>query len=510
MPNFRRYSVPAAFILAKFILQYVLINSAYDLHRDEYLHLDQANHLAWGYMSVPPLTSWVSYIIQLLGNSIFWVKFFPALFGSLTLVVVWKTITSLGGGLYAQLLGLSTVFFSALLRIDLLYQPNSFDVLTWASFLYVTIQYLKTKHNKYLYIGAIVFGFGFLNKYNICFLILGLFPAVLFSKERVIFLKKEFYLAIALALLIIFPNLIWQFRNNLPVLSHMKELEETQLVNVSRLNFLKGQLLFFAGGLPVLIASLFALFRYERVKNLRLLALAMFFVLALFTYLKGKPYYAIGLYPVYLGIGAVYFESLLAGSWKKYFRTVPIVLPILVFVLMFRVVFSNKNPDYIQSHSDRYIKLGLLRWEDGKNHEIPQDFADMLSWRELARKVDSLYKTFPSNQSPFIICDNYGQAGAINYYSTIKELQASSFDADYLNWMDTTKPIHTVIMIEDAGEDINDHKNEERLFETVTLVDSITTPFARERGTRIYLLERNRVDVREELAGELRRRKLRM
>lgn len=70
------------FILLKFLLQYLLISPDYDLQRDEYLHLDMSNHLAWGYLSVPPLTSWVSYLIKLLVNSVFWVKFFPALFGA--------------------------------------------------------------------------------------------------------------------------------------------------------------------------------------------------------------------------------------------------------------------------------------------------------------------------------------------------------------------------------------------------------------------------------------------
>ena len=44
-------------ILLKFILQYTLIDPVYELHRDEFLHLDQARHLAWGYTSVPPVTS---------------------------------------------------------------------------------------------------------------------------------------------------------------------------------------------------------------------------------------------------------------------------------------------------------------------------------------------------------------------------------------------------------------------------------------------------------------------
>lgn len=129
------------FIILKFVLQYVLISPEYDLQRDEYLHLDQVNHLAWGYLSVPPVTSWFSYIILLLGNSVFWVKFFPALFGALTLLIVWKTIEFLKGNLYALVLGALCILFSALLRINMLYQPNSFDVLSWTLFYYILIQY---------------------------------------------------------------------------------------------------------------------------------------------------------------------------------------------------------------------------------------------------------------------------------------------------------------------------------------------------------------------------------
>ena len=83
------------FIAIKFLLQFLLLSPEYDLQRDEYLHLDQGNHLAWGFISVPPFTSWTSYIIQLLGNTIFWIKLFPAVYGALTIYIVWKATEEL-------------------------------------------------------------------------------------------------------------------------------------------------------------------------------------------------------------------------------------------------------------------------------------------------------------------------------------------------------------------------------------------------------------------------------
>src|ERR1700685_4287898 len=110
----KKIIILACFIIAKFLLQYCLYNPVYDLQRDEYLYLDQANHLAWGYLSVPPLTSWISSIIAYFGNTFFWIRFFPALFGALTILIVWKAIEELKGSLSALVLGATCILFSCL------------------------------------------------------------------------------------------------------------------------------------------------------------------------------------------------------------------------------------------------------------------------------------------------------------------------------------------------------------------------------------------------------------
>jgi hypothetical protein len=79
-----------------------------------------------------------------------------------------------------------------------------------------------------------------------------------------------------------------------------------------------------------------------------------------------------------------------------------------------------------------YRKLGLLRWEDGKDHDLPQDFADMIGWHELAKIVDDAYEPLPDKINTIVLCDNYGQAGAINYYSKFPEMHAVSFSTDYI------------------------------------------------------------------------------
>jgi len=170
-----------SFIVLKFLLQYFLVHPVYELHRDEFLHLEQANHLAAGYVSLPPFTSWIALIIKLLGNSEFWVKFFPALFGALTLWVSWKITEEVGGNLYAKVLTATALLFSALVRINMLFQPNSFEVFCWTLIFYFLVLYTKYQKPEYLIWTGIAVGFGFLIKYNILFLVVSLLAALLLT-----------------------------------------------------------------------------------------------------------------------------------------------------------------------------------------------------------------------------------------------------------------------------------------------------------------------------------------
>jgi hypothetical protein len=490
------------FIVLKFILHYALIGEAYNLHRDEYLYLDQAHHLDWGYVSVPPFTSWVSLLISFLGSGVFWVKFFPALFGALTMLVVWKTIEELEGNLLALVLGATGVLFSVLLRLNILYQPNSFDIFSWTLLYFVLIKYFKTEHMKWLFIGAIVFAIGFLNKYNIAFLVIGFIPALILTEQRKIFAQPKLYVALGLGLLIMAPNLIWQYKHNFPVIHHLNELAETQLVNVDRVMFLKSQILFFIGSFFVILASLYALLFYKPFASYKSFFWAIVFTLAVFLYFKAKDYYAIGLYPIYIAFGSVFLGHILKQGWKRYVMLMLILLPVAMFLPFYTIIFPIKTPEYIAEHSKRYKDLGLLRWEDGKDHELPQDFADMLGWNELAVKVDSVYNATPNKEKTLIICDNYGQAGAINYYTKLK-VRAVSFNADYLNWFDLTEPYENLIRVKELKGSERELAETSPYFQSAFIGGRIENIYSREFGTTIFVFIDAKIDVRKPIQSEI-------
>lgn len=491
------------FVLLKFFLGYVLIHPVYELHRDEFLHLDQADHLAWGYLSVPPLTSWFSVVIRLLGNSEYWVKFFPCFFGALTLAVIWKTIEALGGNLFALVLGACSILLSALLRLNMLFQPNSFEVLAWTLACFCFIRYFQTETPRWLYFAGVALGLGFLNKYNIAFMGVGFLIALMLSVHRRILLRKEAWFSALIALVIIVPNLIWQVANDFPVVHHMKLLKQTQLVNVSASDFIKKQFQYFFGSMHVLIAAFAGLGFYKPLRRYRVFLWSIAITLVLFVLLHAKGYYAIALYPIYIAFGSVVLEKRLVGKAGLILRGISLALPVGFFVLIYPVAFPVDSPEIMKQRVKRHPDLHLSRWEDGKDHDLPQDFADMLGWKELAQHVETGLAALPDTEHTIILCDNYGQAGAINFYKRDKSVKAVTVNADYVNWFDLDKPIVNIILVQESTDDDPQRKRERDFFGSVYKVGEIENSYAREKGTSVYVLKHAKVDVNAILKSEI-------
>jgi hypothetical protein len=495
------------FILAKFGLQYLAVHPDYDLQRDEFLHLDQARHLAWSYLSVPPFISWNSVLIQWLGGGEFWVRFFPALFGVLTLWVVWDLVKRLGGNLFAQSLAAMALLCSALIRMNLLYQPNSVDVLCWTFVFYALIRYVQEKKSKWLYLLSICFAIGVLNKYNIGFLALGLLPALLLTNRK-IFQDKSLYKALLICFLMITPNLIWQIQNGFPVLTHMNMLSRYQLVNNSRIGFLMEQLLFYYPSLPIWIGGLVYLLFGKNTAKMRFVGLTFLFTMGFFAFFKAKGYYAIGLYPVLLAFGSVWVSNgikRLRSPYLPIIGTLALLLPMILFIPAFALIHPVYSPEKLLKDPPPYSKLGLNRWEDGKEYPIPQDFADMLGWSELAVLVDSAYSYAPSSGRILIICDNYGQAGAINFYTKTRGLEAFTMNADYLYWIDLEEKVDHLILVRSKDEPITER--ELGFFDQYQSIGSIQNPLARENGTSVHLLINAKGDLNAILKEEVKKEK---
>ncbi|MBK8965912.1 MAG: hypothetical protein IPM36_04385 [Lewinellaceae bacterium] len=92
----------------------------------------------------------------------------------------------------------------------------------------------------------------------------------------------------------------------------------------------------------------------------------------------------------------------------------------------------------------------VTRWEGGRHHNMPQDFADMLGWPEIGQAAVRAYRQVPTGTPVLIYGENYGQAGAVDYFGRQADLPpAVSFADSYRLWMPSNtnaKPSFTSTM----------------------------------------------------------------
>ncbi|MCB8994307.1 MAG: glycosyltransferase family 39 protein [Bacteroidales bacterium] len=479
-----KYWILLLIISVKLILQFSLVNPVYELHRDEFLHLDQAYHLAFGYISVPPLTSIFSLLIHFFGGGIFWVRFFPALFGAATIAFTWLIVESLGGSLLSKILASTALLFSVLMRLNILFQPNSFDILAWTIAFYLVIRLIQSGKLKFAFYLAIFMAIGIYNKYNIIFLLTGLGGGLLISYYRNIIKNPIFWKSILLFVILISPNFFWQMVNHWPVVHHMKALKEFQLDNNSALGFLKSQFLFIAGSILIFIAAIAGFITSKDFRNFRIIGFSVLLVFILFTVLKAKDYYAMGLYPVIFAFGSIYIEKLFSSKWRKIVIPLLIINNLVVFTITARLIYPVYSPEKIREKASAFEKLGLLRWEDGENHDLPQDFADMLGWKEMADKALDAFNLIPMEErnKTLVFTDNYGECGAINYYNRGKMPEAYSFNTDYIFWIPQMDTIKNLILVGSKPS-----LPVIKMFDTYSLIGKVENQYAREKNTEIYL-----------------------
>lgn len=467
-------------------------------HRDELLYLALGKHLASGYWSTPPFTGFVSFVAQLIpGNTLFVLRLFPALAGAVLIIITGLMTRELGGKTYAQVLACITLAISLLfMRAFSMFQPVGFDILFWSLILYAFLRYINSEKPVYLILVGVAFGFGLLNKYMVVFLAAGLAIAVIPTSYRRLWINKYSWLAILIALLLFLPNIIWQYTHGFPVLHHMKELKETQLVNVRRMNIIIDQLLMFTFSALVWVAGLIWLIRSGNEGKYRVIGYTYLTVLIIFILLRGKSYYLAGLYPILFAAGGVSWEMSLKRTFSRILIVLLLVLltiPILPGAIPF--MSAPRLVSYFSKIPPETGGEALVRWEDGKMHPLPQDYADMLGWDELGGIMLKACDTIKDKERLMIYCQNYGQAGAVDYCGRCHGLPAVvSFSDAYFLWVpDTISKKKDVFMYvnNELGEDVDS------LFANIIVAGSIKNPYAREYGTTVYMCREPRGDFSE-------------
>jgi hypothetical protein len=477
--------------LIKFVLPFFLQSSVYEPHRDEFLYLAEAHHIAWGFMEVPPLLSVFAWFTNLFGGNMFWIKFFPSLFGALTYVIIGKTIVSLGGKKFALFIGFLPFVLGAYLRVHYLFQPNFLEIFFWTMMAYSLIRHIQSKKAYWLYLFGLSLGLGMMSKYSVAFFAVSILAGLMMTKERTVFANRHFYYATLLAFIIFLPNLIWQYDHHFPVVYHMKELQKNQLQYISPVSFLIDQLTMILPCFFIWIRGLVYVGFSKTARPYRFVGWSYLFVIALLLIGRGKNYYSLGIYPILFAFGAYQLEKLTTQRHKILRFAILAIIAFLGYLFVPLMLPLYEPATLAKFYEKRNMeKTGLLKWEDLNNHPLPQDFADMLSWQEMTAKVAKAYHTLDSNEKrhTIIFCDNYGQAGAVNYYRGKYDLpEAYSDNASFLYWIPDSLQFENLVLVTDDKNEMQHPFIKDFLY--AQLEDSITNIYAREKGSLIIILK---------------------
>lgn len=462
-----------------------------EYHRDELLYFAQGMHPAAGYNSVPPLTCLIAWLIQnTAGYSVFAVRLVPAILGGALIILTAALVKELGGSGYAALLSsvglMISIFFQ---RTFFLFQPVHIEVFLWTLIIYIVIRYINSGNEKLLiYLGAAC-GLALLNKYLAGMLIAGLFLIVPFTRHRIIFSKRNFYIGLLTGFLIFLPNIIWQIYRDFPVFRHFSELYDSQLVHMDMPLFLREQLLMPFIASVFTVTGIVCLLGSAAMKKYRLLAYLSLFVILGLMLLKGKSYYTLGIFPLLVAAGSTAFGMWIERNWIRItFPVILILLSLPVIPLGIPVFKAAGMIEYFERQEKEYgIDTGR-RFEDGSIHSLPQDYADMIGWEELTSVAAKAYDMVKDKKAAFIYGDNYGEASALTVIGKKYGLpEAVCFSESFQYWYPESfdTEISSVVYVNDdePGEDVLS------LFSKVTKVGSITNPHAREYGTSVWLLE---------------------
>jgi 4-amino-4-deoxy-L-arabinose transferase-like glycosyltransferase len=488
MQPHNRFLYVLAFI--KLILPFLLQSSLYEPHRDEFLYLAEGRHMEWGFMEVPPLLSVFAWLTNIFGVEMFWMKLWPSLFGSFTYVIVGKIILSLGGRSFALFLAFLPFIFGVYLRLFYLFQPNFLEVFFWTVLAFSIIRYIQTEKNKWLYVFGISAGLGMMSKYSVAFFIVSIAAGLLCTPQRKTLFNKYFWFASIIGLLIFLPNIFWQFQNHLPVVFHMRELQQTQLQYIDTPSFLIDQVLMNLPCVFVWMVGFWFTAFTQKGRPYRFAAWTYFFVIILLIVLHGKNYYSIGVYPMLLAFGSFHLEQFTLH--RKYLRYVLVLIIFILGLPLVPAALPVASPKKLDRYYNamKFSNTVLLKWEDLQYHPLPQDFSDMLGWEEMTQKVARAYNLLNNieKQHTILFCDNYGQAGAVNFYAKKYHIPyAYSDNASFLYWLPDSMHIDNIILVTDDQQEMQHDFIKD--FSYAGVNDSVTNVYARERGSLIITLK---------------------
>jgi hypothetical protein len=483
--------------LTKLLIHFVA-SGRYGYFRDELYYIACGENLDFGYVDHPPFIAIVTKLSRLLlGDSLFALRFFPAVAGALALFLTGLIVRELGGKRAAiHLAAVAVLIAPILLAINGFLSMNAFDHLFWTLSAFVLILILKTKNDKlWLVLGAVL-GLGLQNKHSIFFFGFGLLVGLSLTQHRKYLYSTWLSFGALVAFVIFIPHLIWQLVNGWPSIEFIKNASRFKNLSLSPLEFLFGMFTdMHPFCFPILFLGLIFFLFSKYGKDYRVFGWMFLAIFALFMVTRAKTYYIAPLYPVMFAAGAVGIEKIIDNWNIPWLKTAMLTFLLGGGVLAAPLALPLLPVRAYISYSD-FLGFSPPRTEDHPMGVLPQHFADMFGWPEMTEAVAKVYLELPDEDREIcgIFTQNYGEAGAIDFFGHLYSLpKAISGHNNYWIWGPRSYTGEVMIII---GGDPADHM---RVFDSVEQAGLFTHDYVMpyENNLPIFVCRKPRVTIEE-------------
>lgn len=430
----------------------------YGYFRDELYYMACGENLAFGYVDHPPFVAIAAKISRLLlGDSLFALRFFSAAAGAFVVFLTGMIVRELGGRRFAQFLAALAVILSPIyLGLGSFLSMNPFDHLFWALSAYILILILKSDNTKLWVLFGIALGLGLQNKYSMIFFDFGLVVGLILTANRKYFLSPKLWIAGSIAFLIFLPNIIWQIINKWPTLEFMRNASLYKNLPLVPHEFLGSQILEMLPFLfPILLFGLFYYLFSKSGRPFRLFGWMYLAIFILFILTRAKTYYIAPIYPIMFAAGAIAIEKFMLKKGWNWLKHVTVSLLILGGVSAAPMALPVLPVETYIRYSE-FIGIAPPPVERHEMGQLPQHFADMFGWENMAATVAKAYHQLSSDEKAKcgIFCVNYGEAGAIDFFGRKFNLpKAISGHNNYWLWGPRGYTGEVMLMI-GVGEDV--------------------------------------------------------
>ena len=394
----------------------------YGYFRDELYYIACSKHLAAGYVDQPPLSIFVlAGAARIFGDSVSAIRLVPAILSGVSAALVGLLARRMGGGAPAMALA-SLAFIAApqILGFHAYYSMNSFDIMFWLLAVHALLSAAERGGLHHWLLLGLVLGLGLLNKTSVLWLGAGVAAAILLSGP----LRRQLatpgpYVAAALALALFTPFIIWNARHGWPHLEFMHNATEGKYSSLTRARFLADQ---FLGMNPftylVSLPGLAWCLAHRESRRWRPVGIMFLTVLAvLLTNRHTKSEYIAAAYPMLFAAGGVAVE-LLRQPWRAAAVWILTGLLVVSGAILAPLAMPILPVETYVGYA-RALGMAPSTAENLELADLPQFFADMHGWEELAQDVSKTYLTIPEaeRRTTVALVTNYGEAGALELFA---------------------------------------------------------------------------------------------